>query len=171
MILNHNSVLCQELKADIKTDVYFIDSIEFNLVTLELRNTTKEDVYVWIEEDSIHGLTTDQKVKSFYFKNKGDFSLIQLINENLANEIPSILFKSLIKKVPPNDCFIISILYKKESNAAIGSEEFKKIESFLKNNIVYMNHSTISKFLDLKQFEAIYYKSKMLCIDWKDFNK
>lgn len=92
--------LSQELKTDIENSVYFIDSIEFNLVTLELRNTTKEDVYVWIEEDSIHGLTTDQKVKSFYFKNKGDFSLIQLINENLANEIPSILFKSLIKKFP-----------------------------------------------------------------------
>lgn len=161
----------QELKANYKSSVYFIDTIEFDLVTLELSNISNVDVFVWIEEKSVQSLTTDQKVKSFYFKNKGDFSLIQLVNENLNNEIPPILFKSLIKKVPQNDCFLISVLYSKSANDESNSEELKKIESFLKNNIVYMNQNTLSKFIDLKQFEKIYFKNKILCIDWKEINK
>lgn len=171
VISYYKPALSQELKTDIRSIVYFIDSTEFNLVTLELSNVTKEDVFVWIEESSTQGLTIDQKVKSYYFKNKGDFSLIQLVNENLVNEIPSILFKSLIKKISPDDCFVISILYSKKPNDASGSEVLKTIESFLKNNVVYIDHSTLSKFFDLKQFEMLYYKGKILCLDWKDLNK
>ncbi len=170
MILNHNSVLCQELKADIKTDVYFIDSIEFNAVTLELSNVTKDEVLIWIEKNGTQDLTIDQKVISFYFKYKGDFSLIQLVNENLANKVPSILFDSLIKKLSPGDFFIISILYSKKPNEVSKPEVLKTIESFLQNNVVYMSRSTLSKFIDLKPFETIYYQGKILCLYWEDLS-
>ena len=171
VFLYYSPAFSQELKADINNCAYFIDSTEIDIVTLELKNITTEDILIWIEKNSTFGLTTDQKVKSFYFKKKGDFSLIQLVNENLTNEVSPILFRSIIKRLSPGDCFLISIIVKMGTKEVSKSEILKTMKSFLNNNVVYMNQKILSKYFDLKQFETIYYKGKLLCLDGNDLRK
>ena len=38
-------------------------------------------------------------------RRKGDFSLIQLVNENLVDDIMPVVFSCFIKEVAPNDVF------------------------------------------------------------------
>lgn len=170
-ILYFSVAACQEFKVNIRDYSYFIDSIEINLTTLQIKNPTKENLLVWIERNSAVGSTMDQKVKSYFFKNKGDFSLIQLVNENLVNEIKPVVFSSFIKEVTPNDSFLITIIHRKESNEILDAKLRNEIQTFFENNVICMHQDELTQYFDLLQFKSIYYRGEMLCIQWSDISQ
>lgn len=69
-ILYSSVVACQEFKANIRDYSYFIDSIEINLTTLQIKNPTKDNLLVWIEKNSAAGSTVDQKVSLIFLRIK-----------------------------------------------------------------------------------------------------
>jgi len=141
---------------------YFIDSIKYSILTCNITNICTEDVLIWVDDDTTLK-SNQEKIYSYFIKQKGDFSLVQLVNENIINDIDIIVFYNFIKILHPDESFQINIICKEKCTKVY----LMKIEFFIKNNIIYLPLSTVNQVIDMKSFEDIYYQGNFLFLEAK----
>src|ERR1035437_9603988 len=73
-----------DINIKIINNAYVIDSSNITTVSFELQNFSQEEVLVWIEKENVKNLSLKEKTIMYFFKQKGDFSLVQLVGENLT---------------------------------------------------------------------------------------
>ena len=84
------------IKPEVRINKYFVDSITFNQIDLLYTNSSGSSCILWIEKTKVDSLSNNDKIRNYFYKRKGDFTLSELAYEHLANEIPIELFNGLI---------------------------------------------------------------------------
>jgi hypothetical protein len=131
-----------ECTIDLKKYEYYIGTSKITNITFELTNICSEDVYVWIEKDSVETAGYNNLIRKYFFKTKGDFSFIQLIGENMSSSMPTSIYFSFIKKLNPNDKFFINVIY--EGNV----DNISELSSCFKRQIVSIKRSLLLNYFD-----------------------
>jgi hypothetical protein len=94
---------------------YATDSLIYTLINFEIVNNSTNNYILWIEKDTINNLCNELKVKKYFHKRKGDFTLAEIIYENsiIRQGFPTIFF-SFYKIIKPNNKFYLTVIKKGE---------------------------------------------------------
>lgn len=94
------------------------DNTPIMITEYTLTNTTQEPYYTWVDFDKPKYLDkqTEYRLKRYFFKSKGDFSVHNLLTDNVVikNEFP-ILGYTWFVEVPPGETFRYIIISKNNS--------------------------------------------------------
>ncbi len=146
------------IKSETNTSKYFVDTVEYNQIDLIHANSSDEYHVLWLDSNNYDYINTEQRVKQFFYTTKGDFSLSQLFNETLSDELPIELYLSFYKIIPPNDQFSISILIRKNN------DHLDKIIKNLKRQVVIINVNDSKRIPPIKDLERYSYKPRFLIL-------
>jgi len=150
---------------DIKfgTSTYLIDSTRFNITTIKIENIYNENLTLWFDKEYHDNTSIDDKIKSFFIKVKGDFSLLQLVNENISTLPEPVLFLSLFKEIKPYETFSVCILCKD----AINAKCIDSLKFFFNHNLVCSPSSKLISYFDIKPFQSLLYPGDILLIPFE----
>lgn len=82
---------------------YFVNNKEYHLVQYVIKNTQKEDVICWIDKNQ-------SKLKEYLHKKRGDFSLFNLISEQILDDNEQIINETFIKVIKSSNEFEINVI-------------------------------------------------------------
>ena len=94
---------------------YFISNKKYEIIQYCIHNNTNEKMLLWLEKDSlIRKMPIKDKVKKYFFSPKGDFSLVNIINENGSTLIgvETEIFYTFYKIIKPNNTFYLYVINK-----------------------------------------------------------
>ena len=153
-----NKLFCQ---LDFKNESYdySISDTFFHTQVFTFSNLQPDTFLVWVSENCVNGMNDAEKAKSYFLKVKGDFSLYNLVTEEIIKYNDStILFKTFLKILKPKDTFKIIIIAnsKQEKNSekfiidyvkchfvAVKSNQFKFIEKTISYNFPFYRNNTL----------------------------
>lgn len=110
-----NSELHAELvtKSIVKSD-YYINKKKYSLIDIKVHNNTDENVLLWLEQDTIiQKKRIEDKIKNYFVKNKGDFSLLNMIYDygSTFESAYTEIFSTFYKALAPKEIFHIIFLF------------------------------------------------------------
>lgn len=130
----------------IKDAEYVVDSTKFTVVSFNIVNTSNADIILWLDDQDVSELSTEQRIRHYFFTVKGDLSFSHQIYDNVANELPSVLYMSFIKKVKPKDVFSFNILVQSKL-------EREKIETFFKERLVCLSGYVFDDYIGIRMLD------------------
>ncbi len=139
---------------------YYIGNVEFNTTSITLKNINSRGIVFWLSDKESSNIRTQEKFKDFLFQVKGDFSLFQLMTDNITSLPPPILYVSFFKYIAPNESFSIHVL----SKGAFKKEQKMKIRNCLINKINAMDIDRVNKFIDNNMLKPFSYKNSSICL-------
>lgn len=71
----------------------------------QITNNSKEDYLTWVSLTPINNRTNVELMHDFFKQRKGDFSLIEMMNENLLHQQPISIGYSFIKNISIGETF------------------------------------------------------------------
>jgi len=97
---------------------YYISNVEYEIIQLNIRNDTNENMLLWFEKDTaVQKKSIEEKVRNYFFKRKGYFSIINVISEYGSTldfeECGPDIFIYFYKKIEPQKAFLIQVICKK----------------------------------------------------------
>ena len=160
-LLNLN-VLGQEdfYRLETKDVKYIIDTTEFNVISVDVTNSCKHNLILWLDKQDVTDLSLEHKIRHYFFTKKGDLSFAQLINDNTVGDFIPMLFISLVKKLQPGESFSFNILLN-------SSYEKDKITLYFKEHLVCFKDGNLKKYIDLKMLESFLYKSNSIILNYE----
>ena len=74
-LLNLN-VLGQEdfYRLETKDVKYIIDTTEFNVISVDVTNSCKHNLILWLDKQDVTDLSLEHKIRHYFFTKKGDLS-------------------------------------------------------------------------------------------------
>lgn len=105
----------------------------------QITNNSTEDYLTWVSLIPINNKSTIELIHDFFKRRKGDFSLIEMIYENLLERQPVSIGYSFIKNITTNKTFSYFIV-KTDINSTIYEDRIviikkKEVEQYLKMQI------------------------------------
>lgn len=130
-----------KLKIDTVSMYYFNGFIQKmqKIETYKMKNYTNEEYLTWISMSPIDHKTNSELIHDYFIKRKGDFNLIEMMNEGLLKDKAINIGYSFIKNILPNETFSYVIL-KSDSNTIFYQERIvlikkKEVELYLNMQI------------------------------------
>jgi hypothetical protein len=146
---------------------YQIFDIEYEIIQWNINNNTNEKMLLWLEKDSIcQKMSIEDKIKTYFFSVKGDFSLINVISEygSTLMGFKTDLFYTFYKIIEPKGTFSIQIICKPQNNS--------EVVDFLKNTIIMTTPTQIKKkkwnIFMISGLERLSFQSNALVITYHD---
>lgn len=137
---------------------YFVDSIEYEQIDILIKNSTIETYLLWIDNKNQDSKNVQDQINRYFYTRKGDFTLSNLLYEELSNELPTQLYLTFYKILNPNDQFVISLLTK---STVENLNDF--INSF-KKQIVIINSKVSKRLPPIKDLEKYNFKGKSIIL-------
>ena len=98
------------LDVDITANEYYVDTSEYHQIDFTYRNNTDSTYILWIEKDAADSLLFQDVIRNYFFRVKGDASLMQIIwDGNVASFTPG-LFQTFLKIIRPEQQFTVTVL-------------------------------------------------------------
>ena len=104
----------------------------------KITNNSNEEYLTWVSLVSTNEKSNIELIHDFFKKRKGDFNLIEMINENLLNEQPVSIGYSFIKSILAGETFSYYIA-KTNSNS-----------TFYQDRIVIIRKKEVELYLNMK---------------------
>jgi hypothetical protein len=162
------TAICQiKDKFTIKQEIiqYSIDSIFYSNVVYTVHNTSDSSIWLWFEKDS--ELSENQKMKEYFFKNKGDLNLFHLLvdtNMNFINDFFPVLFYTFLKYIRPDDSFIIQICFSEK----LSDTKRNAIDKYLRGHLIISSNTELYRYIKLPNFEQlnqeVFYKENSIVL-------
>ena len=162
MLLN-SCCLGQDIHVfEVKTEdsKYYVGNTIFNTTSIIIKNTSNKDIVFWLSDKNVIQMTTKEKIKDYFFQVKGDFSLAQLMTENVASLPSPILYVSFLKYLVPNESFSINVL----SKGILEKEQKMKIENFITNRIIGLNIDSFNNLIGNEALSSFSYRDDSICL-------
>lgn len=159
-LLSFSSVFGQnpEYRLNTISTIYHVDTTKYMSISIEVINDCDINLFLWISNEDLSDLTADQKIRSYFFKRKGDFSFQELINDNLVDLTPSILYSTFICQIESQSTFVFNILTKEQSGDPL------KYEQFMKDHMICIDDIYLSRYINLKSLKDHLYKNNQIVI-------
>lgn len=139
----------QDLKFEFNFEEYYVDTL-YNQMNVILKNDTENLLVFWVDLEADSSLSINEKIREYFYKVKGDFSLFQLIYDgNVASYTP-LLSQGFFKTIKPNDSFTITI--RKDGKV----ENWEKYKQSISEKIIAVKATEIGRIQfdeSLNQFE------------------
>lgn len=105
----------------------------------QITNNSNEDYLTWVSLIPTNNKSNIELIRDFFKKRKGDFSLIEMIYENLLDEQPISIGYSFIKNIAAGETFSYFIA-KTDTNSTLYQDRIviirrKEVEKYLKMQI------------------------------------
>jgi hypothetical protein len=140
---------------------YYIGNIRFNTTSIIIKNICNEDIVFWLSNKNVCNMTAKEKIENYFFTIKGDFSLIQLMTDNIVSLPPQILYVSFFKYLVPNESFSINLL----SNSISTEIKRNKIKNKLINKINLVPLSSFNNLINNNLIKRFSYKYDFICLE------
>ena len=147
---------------DVKMECYeyYIGDTKFTNTSIIIKNNSSRDILFWLSDNSIPNMTIEEKIKDYFFQVKGDFSLYQMMTENIASFPSAILYVSFIKYLTPKESFSINII----SKGILKKEQEMKIENVLVDRINVGEIDSFNNLIDSETLMNFSYKADYICL-------
>ena len=138
---------------------YYSDTL-YSQIDFHYSNTSDSALVLWIEKGNVDSLSNSKKINNYFFKRKGDWSLMQMIwDGNVGSFVPG-LFDSFMKIIKAKEQFTVSILKKGKTNTDLTSS--------LENHIIIVKAGDIKGLqidnsIDMFNFKA---NSVIILAEW-----
>lgn len=130
----------------------------------EIHNNSNEKIVIWLEKDSIvQNMAIGERIKQYFLSKKGDFSLLNLMNEYGSTLIgfESILFNTFYKIVEPHQTFLIRVINNQPNN----NIDNDKIKKMIMTATPSQNPKNQFNIFDHAAFEMLSFKDDILIIN------
>lgn len=134
-----------------------------DILTITLTNNTNDLYLFWLSEGAIVNISQKGRIFYYFFKVKGDFSLIQVLSDFLYKDQVTIIGYNFIREIKPADKFTLSILIDE-------STEKSYVEKFYTDRIVVIKKNEVLKYVTIlsdTRYDDIYYKFDNLVLEYK----
>jgi len=136
---------------------YVVDSTKFTVVSLNITNTSNVDLILWLDDLDVSKLSTELRIRHYFFTIKGDLSFSHQIYDNVAHESPSVLYMSFVKRVKPKDIFSFNILLQSKP-------EREKIEKFFKERLVCLSADVLDDYIGIRMLDNYFYEENSIIL-------
>ncbi|MDD4275325.1 MAG: hypothetical protein PHG14_16560 [Desulfobacter postgatei] len=163
LILFNACCLGQDFKmfsVKVEDSRYYIGNTEFNTTSIVIKNTSSKDIVFWLSDKNVQNMASKEKIKDYFFQVKGDFSLAQLMTDNIASLPSPVLYVSFLKYLAPDESFSINVLTK----GILGEEQKMKIENYLTNRINGLDIESFNNFIENDVLKSFSYKDDSICL-------
>ena len=117
-------------------------------------NNSSEDYLTWVSLVPTNNKSNIELIRDFFMKRKGDFTLMEMIYENLLDEEPISIGYSFIKNIAIGETFSYFIA------------ETDTISKFYQNRIVVVRRKEVEEYLKMKIDKNCFFKlSSIILID------
>ncbi|HOK36849.1 MAG TPA: hypothetical protein PK860_05505 [Paludibacteraceae bacterium] len=167
VILSEN-LIAQNIETQIYS--YSINNSKYSILNLKVENFTNDSLLLWLENDKrVWNLDNKSKLWNYFFKKKGDFSLINIINEygSTIENINTTIYYTFYKIILPQETFSIIIQFKQNEQILE-----LNIEDKIKKQLVILSDKDIKKaginfynFIDLMKMS---FKGDQIILNLKD---
>jgi hypothetical protein len=140
------------------TNKYLVDTIEYKQIDILIKNSTLETYVLWIDYKNRDSLSADDRIHQYFYTRKGDFTLSNLLYEELANELPTQLYLTFYKILSPKDEFVFSVLTKSTI------ENLNDFVNSFKKQIVVINSEESKRLPPIKDLEKYNYEGKSIIL-------
>lgn len=147
----------QEKALQIEREVneYYSDTL-YSQLDFHYSNSSDSTYVIWIEKHNVDSLSKSIKIRNYFFTQKGDWSIMQLIwDGNVAEYTPG-LFNSFLKIIKPKDLFTITFLKK----GVINTDLINSLEK----HIIFVNAIDIKGFQIDSSVEMFDYKANSVIV-------
>lgn len=139
MIVSVSKLNAQSVDMNIKLYTsYYYNNDRYNIRELTLTNLSIDTLIVWIT-DSVKNHNETQSIYDYFFKQKGDMSLSNIIYDGNVSEVLTVIGDTFIKEIPPDNAFTIFFIDSCNKNDDYYLE-------FVKNKIVSIKKSSLRPF-------------------------
>jgi hypothetical protein len=146
------------IKIEKSINKYYVDSIAYNQIDFLYTNSSDIPYILWIEKNKVDSLSTEKKIKKYFYTTKGDFNLADLVHETLINEISIELFMTFVKIIKPKEQFQISIIKMGEIN--IDADYIQDLDC----HIVIVKANESKRLPNTDKLDKFNYKAKSITI-------
>lgn len=147
-----------------KVNQYYVEDTLYTQIDFFFTNISTNNYVLWIEKDSVSSLSESERIRNYFFKRKGDFSLMGLIwDGNVGSFVPG-LFLTFMKIIKPKEQFVVSIIARGNVN-----DKSEKI-SLLEKQIQIVDADKIRGFTVDAMSEFFNYKANNINVLYEWFN-
>ena len=139
---------------------YILNDKRITVCEITIKNSSKNEYIFWFDDNDIRNYDDDHKIYSYFFKQKGDFNLFELIKENLLINKPPHLYKSFLKNIKREEMFTIRII-----GENITAEMCKV---FIDKHFVFFKKVELLNYLKLDEKYLPFFKNENLILS-EDF--
>jgi hypothetical protein len=120
---------------------YLIGEESVHICEIVIQNSSDNEYVFWFDTANVVGYSTKRKIHSYFHRVRGDFSLYNLMTENLLTHTSPILFGSFLKKMKRKEKFVMRV---------IGGESVKdKSQRFIAEHFVAIKKEDLMNDLRL----------------------
>jgi hypothetical protein len=120
---------------------YLIGEESVHICEIAIQNSSDNEYVFWFDTANVVEYSDKERIQSYFHGVKGDFSLYNLMTENLLTHTSPILFGSFLKQMRRREEFVIRV---------IGSEPVKdKSQRFIAEHFVAIKKEDLIKSLRL----------------------
>lgn len=119
----------------------------------ELSNKSGENYLTWVALENTSGVSDEKLIRDYFFKRKGDFTLFQLMTENLIDPVDLFYVGfTFLKKIAPGNSFTYQIIKDYPDS------------NLYKDRIVVVKESDVERYLSIKIEDRYLYQSADLVL-------
>jgi hypothetical protein len=137
---------------------YGVENRSYVSLCITIRNNSNEIVYLWLNQQD-YEIRDSVLIARYFLKQNGDYKLVSILGDALADSLDMILFKTFVKRILPREKFEI-ILISRLSTAHLQGH-------LLDRKIAYFKASQIpNTFLNVLEFSKDkLFKSDKIVLD------
>ncbi len=143
---------------------YFVGRRHVYVCEIIIENKDDNIYVLWLDSIKVEKYSNKEKINSYFFRRKADFSFYDLMVENLLKNAPPILFGTFLKQIGNREKFIIGVI----GNKSIINE----CKRFIKKHFVAVEKEELLHELKLTDDffpwfdrQCLYIKSKLLILE------
>lgn len=148
LLLFFEILSCQSIKEvafDFDIYEYKINDYTVNVCLIKIVNESDDNLVLWLDKNSIKGMTNKQKIQRYFLKSKGDFSFYNLLTERLIKEGSPMVFGTFLVQLNKEDDFLIRIV----SENLDGKRLKEKCQEFIDEHLVFVPKKELLSILQL----------------------
>lgn len=171
-------------------EVYYIGDIPVLEVLYNIKNTGNHPLWVWFSKSNLTQCSDSIKVRDYFRKVKGDWSLYQLAMDGNVGDFKPMIFFSFIKVLQPQETFVIQVIAEnylspepeksqdwqniQENREKQQQKQIKQIITALEKHISIVPQALVLKQAPGMENEIVkkqfYYKPFSIAMTWQSFN-
>lgn len=140
---------------------YYLCDTKFTNTSIIIKNVSCGDILFWLSDKIDPNLTIEEKIKDYFFQINGDFSLFQMMTENVASFPSPILYVSFIKYLAPKESFSLNII----SKGILKKEQEMKIKNIVVDRISVGKIDSFKNLIDSATLMNFSYKVNNICLE------
>ncbi len=161
---------CQVLnKANIKLNInyindYLVDSVTYSIFSFNIENICSDKLLIWFDKNDLRNFNYARKIRSYFLnRRKGDFTLLELINENLLKDNIPVIYETFLKELDINEKFTVLIFLK----GKFDKSETEVCNLFIEKNTAIIPVKEINRFVNSEKLKKFFYKGQSLVLDFE----